>query len=269
MPKEFRVCFKLDRPLPRPIDGEVEGAKVSGERGKDSIFVTHIQAESFEEARDKALSLANKFLDEFCLESDFAARILPMPCWVEDPKGSRFLVVADEAIVLDDEFLLEKRRANGALIERRSSSDPVKIEVDAQDCSRFFRKGRLSEEARDWFDAFRNYFFAIEWISAAHTTSGREKSRLVATLKQCFQDQKALNELRQRATSCEGFTERAGDLYTDVAEFLYHVRCQLSHAKPDDTHKRPFDTTHEAEVKAAVPLARYVARELIKWHRRK
>lgn len=270
MLKEFRVCFKLARPLPRTIYSNFEGIEVSGERGRDSIFVTHIQAKSFKEAIDKALLLANAVLDEYCFKTGFATLILPAPWWAEDPDGNRFLTVADEGIGFDDEFTLEKRRADGTLVERRSSLDPVEIEGDAYDYLRFFRKGRWSEGARDWFDAFRNYFLVIEWIASAHTTSGSEKPRLIATLKQCFQAQQAVEGLQQLATSCEGFATSTGDLHEDVAEFLYHAhRCQLNHAKKGDIYKVPFDPTHEAEVKAAVPLARYVARELIKWHRGK
>jgi len=269
--EEFTICFKLDRPLRRTIHStSPDGVEVSGERGGDFILVKHVQVKDPEEARDKALPLANAVLDEYCFKFGFATMILPTPWWAEDPDGKRFLATADEAIGLDAEYELEKRSANGRLVEKRSLSDPVEIEVGAQDYLRFFRKGCWSEEARDWFDAFRNYYLAIEWITAAHTTSGSEKSRLVATLKQCFQDQKAIDRLRQQATSCEGFVESTGDLYADVAEFLYHAnRCQLNHAKAGDTYKVPYDPAHEAEVKAAVPLARYVARELIKWHRRK
>jgi len=268
MSKEFTVSFKLDRPLRRTIHSSLpDGVEVSGELGGDSILVRHVQAKDPEEARDKALPLANAVLDEYCFEFGFAAVILPMPWQAEDPDGNKFLT-ADEAIGLDAQLMIEKSSANGTLIERRSPSDPVEIEVDAQDYLRFFRKGRWSEEARDWFDAFRNFFFAIEWIVAAHTPKDKERERLVQALRQCFQDQEALEGLRQRATSCEGFVEQANDLYTDVAEFLYHAnRCQLNHAKAGQAYKVPFDPAHEAEVKAAVPLARYVARELIKWHR--
>ena len=272
VPEEFTISFKLDRPLRRTIRSSLpDGVEVSGELGEDSILVKHVQAKDSEEARDKALPLANAVLDEFCFKFGVATAILPTPWWAEDPDGKRFLSTADEAIGLEDEYELEKRSADGKLVEKRSSSDPVEIEVEirvgARDYLRFFRKGCWSEEARDWFDAFRNYYLAIEWITAAHTTSGGEKSRLVATLKQCFQDQKAIDRLRQQATSCEGFIEGTGDLYADVAEFLYHAnRCQLNHAKAGDIYKVPFDPAHEAEVKAAVPLARYVARELIEWY---
>ena len=267
MPKKFTVCLTLDRPLRRTIHSSMpSGVEVSGECGEKFILVKHVQAKDPEEARDKALPLANAVLDEYCFRFGFAATILPAPWSAEDRKGERFVSTADSFAL--NEAPAEKRLADGTFVERRSSSDPVQIEVDAQDCLRFFRKGKWSEEARDWFDAFRNYFFVIEWIVAAHTTAGNEKSRLVATLKRCFQDRDAFDGLRRRATSCEGFSEQAGDLYTDVAEFLYHAnRCQLSHAKAGQVYKVPFDPAHEAEVKAATPLARYVARELIKWHR--
>ena len=269
MSEEFAVCFKLDRRLRRTLRSSfTDGVEVNGERGEDSILVEHVQAEDRGEARDMALAFANAVLDEYCFRSNFATVVLPTPWSAEDREGKRFMSTADSFALDDTEFTVEKRRADGTFVERRSSSDPVEIEVDAQDYLRFFRKGRWSEEARDWFDAFRNYFFVIEWITAAHTTRGNEKSRLVATLKQCFQDREALEGLRRRATSCEGFSEQAGDLYTDVAEFLYHEnRCQLSHAKVGQAYKVPFDHAHEAEVKAAIPLARYVARELVKWHR--
>ena len=273
VPEEFTISFKLDRPLRRTIRSSLpDGVEVSGELREDSILVKHVQAKDSEEARDKALPLANAVLDEFCFKFGVATAILPTPWWAEDPDGKRFLSIADEAIGLEDEYELEKRSADGKLVEKRSSSDPVEIEVEirvgARDYLRFFRKGRWSEETRDWFDAFRNYYFVIEWITAAHTTSGSEKSRLVATLKQCFQDQEALEGLRQRATSCEGFSEKTGDLCIDVAEILYHAnRCQLSHAKAGQLYKVPFDPDHEAAVKAAVSLAQYVAQELIKWHR--
>lgn len=83
-------------------------------------------------------------------------------------------------------------------------------------------------------------------------------------LKQCFHDQKGLDRLRQQATSCESFVERTGDLCADVAEYLYHAnRSQVNHAKAGDIYKMPYDPADEAEVKAAVPLARYVAQEVI------
>lgn len=269
MSKEFVVGFKLDRLLRRTIHSLLPaGTEVSGERGKDSILVRHVQSEDPEKVRDMALALANAVLDEYCFEFGFVAMILPTPWWAEDSDGNRFLKIADESIGLDDGFMLEKRSADGTLVEIRSSSDPVEVKVDVQDYLRFFRKGRWSEEARDWFDAFRNYFFVIEWITAAHTASGSEKSSLVATLKQCFQYQKAL-DLRRLASSCEGFAY-TGDVYNNVAEFLYLAhRCQLNHAKAGQAYKVPFDPVHEAEVKAAVPLARYVAHEFIKWHRGK
>lgn len=251
MSEEFAVCFKLDRRLRRTLRSSfTDGVEVNGERGEDSILVRHVQAKDPEEARDMALAFANAVLDEYCFRSNFATVILPTPWQAQDSKGKGASVIEGKAVIIDEDLSV------------------IQIEIDTQDCLRFFRKGRWSEESRDWFDAFRNYFFVIEWIAAAHTTRGNEKSRLVATLKRCFQDREALEGLRRRATSCEGFSEQAGDLYTDVAEFLYHAnRCQLSHAKVGQAYKVPFDPAHEAEVKAAVPLARYVARELIKWHR--
>lgn len=265
---DYIVGFKLDRCLRRTIRSSLpDGVAVSGELGADSILVRHVQAKDPEDARDKALPPANAVLDEYCLRFNAAIVILPTPWWIENSDGNRFLKTADEAIGLDDQFVIEKRSANGTLIERRSSSDPVEIEVDPQDYLRFFRKGRWSEEARDWFDAFRNYFLPIEWIVAAHTASGSEKSRLVATLKQCFKDQ-TLDGLRQQATSCKSFVASTSNLHTDIAEFLYCTnRNQLNHAKSGRAYKVPFDLVYEEEVRVAVPLARYVARELIEWYR--
>jgi len=274
VPEEFTIRFKLDRPLPRTIRSSFpDGVDVYGELGEDSILVRHVKAKDSKEARDKALPLANAVLDEYCFKFDFATMILPTPWGAENSDGKTLWVDEDKGSGFDANYELEKRSADGMLVEKHSLSDPVEIMVGACDYLQFFRKGRLSEEKGDWFDAFRNYFLAIERIFTASTSGEKNsglKSQLEATLKQCFGDQKALDRLRQQATSCESFVERTGDLYADVAEYLYReIRCQVNHAKAGDTYKVPCNPADEAEVKAAVPLARYVARELINWYREK
>jgi len=144
--EEFTICFKLDRPLGRTIRSSVpDGVDVGGELGGDSILVGHVQAKDPEEVRDNALPLANAVLDEYCFKFGFATMIIPTPWCAKNSNGKTLLANGDKAFGFDTKHELEKRSADGMLVEKRSSPDPVEIEVEirvgARDYLRFFRKG--------------------------------------------------------------------------------------------------------------------------------
>jgi hypothetical protein len=268
----FNVQFNLNCPSRRRFRARAGGGiSVETEKGEERLWVTGIEATSREHAFGRALEVVNRVLDEITLRYDLPLAVLESPTAIEclDDNGKKVTTILSSDLCIADDEVTEIRvvKPDGSVEVQRPADQPTEVMPSLYDCTRFFRCARGAEVLHNWFEAMREYFRAIEWVVTA--TRGRWDIRAMAdVLDECFAGG-ARQSLRQTAVACPGFQPATDDLPLAVAEYLYvQHRCELAHAKAlvEIGYKVPFDTDDENQVRGALPLARFVARELINRH---
>jgi len=272
MPK-FNVRFTLNRAIRRPFKSKC-GISALGEKGQKFLWVKGIEADSPEDAVGRALELANRLLDQHAFEHGEALQILETTKFIEceDEDGRKIGIhMVEETISLHVEMSATVRKygPNGTLESISTSDDPVDLTPTDMDGLRFYRRARVAEDLHNWFEAFREYFRAIEWATTEIRGEWKKGGQsLTEVLQDVFADEKSREHLEHIASKCPSFPQNYGDrLFEEVAKYLYERhRCALDHAKSLKSYKSyklPFDPEAENEVRGALGLARYVARELL------
>jgi hypothetical protein len=138
------------------------------------------------------------------------------------------------------------------------------VEVRPSDAKTYYRKATIS---KDPFDKFRNLYLAIENVAskivvAKGKGTSRELALVKIALQECFSSNTDLLKVHSHVS---GF-ENTGDIFLDVATFLYEKnRVQLSHSKASKIKKLPFNPHDEREVQVSLSLAELVAKSLLSY----
>ncbi len=268
--QRFTIRFTLDRPSKRSFRSQLgSDLYVEVNRKAQTLLVKGVEAVSSEDAVGRALELANKVLDEATLKLNLPLTVLESPNVIEwqNEGGQKFhLLLLEERLKLDDDVEIVVVKPGGSAEVSYPADKVVEVQPSEYDCTRFFRRARAAELLHSWFEAMREYFRSIEWVVSA---LGRHPNSegIAHVLRECFSDPIQHKQLEDLAKSCSVSPSEGQDLQRAVAECLYHeYRNQLAHAKAlaRPSYKRPFDREAENQVRQALPLAEFVAREVIK-----
>jgi hypothetical protein len=268
----FNVGFTLNCPSPRAFRSVVgAGICVELEQGQEKLWVKGIEATSPEDALGRAHEVANRVLDQVAVDHGLPLTILESPKTIEiqGDNGRNVTIIqsSDFGTAKDEVEEIRIVRPDGSVEVRRPANEVIEVIPSPYDCTRFFRRALVAERLHDWFEAMREYFRAIEWIVSkwGETTNVEGITKVLCS---CFADPMERDELKKLLLDADPHAlDETQDILSAVAKCLYvQHRNELDHAKAlqSASYKLPFDLKAEEQVKKALPLARFVARELIR-----
>jgi len=248
----FIVEFNLKNKQQRsPLT--VENGDVIVDKGCSTVTVRSVEADSHDDAENKARPKANAFLDELCRQYGIN---------LEVGNGCTIMLQDSPATRHIKNLYLKVYTKGGH--RKRIPRVLKEVEVRPSDAKTYYRKAAISQ---DPFDKFRNLYLAIENVAskivvAKGKGSLRELDLVRIALQECFSSNK---QLLEEHSHVYGF-ENTGDIFLDVATFLYKKnRVQLSHSKTSERKKIPFNPADEWEVQVSLPLAEIVANSLLSY----
>ena len=231
----------------------VENGDVIVDRGYSTVTVRNVEADSTDDAANKARPKANALLDELCRQYEINLEIgNGWTVMLQDSPATRHIKKYNLKITLKGGH---RKRIPRVLKE---------VKIRPSDAKTYYRKAVISE---DPFDKFRNLYLAIENVAskivvAKGEGSFKELDLVRIALQKCFSSNK---QLLEEHSHVYGF-ENTGDIFLDVATFLYKKnRVQLSHSKASKNKKMPFNPNDEWEVQVSLPLAEIVANSLLSY----
>ena len=245
--------FIVEFNLKSPSRITIESGDVITDKGYSTVTVRNVEAESHDEAINRARPKAEAFLDELCrlyeikLEVGNGLTVEP-----QESPATRHIKKYTSKITLKGWHRKKTPRVLG------------EIEVKPSDAKTYYRKALIS---KDPFDKFRNFYLAIENVaSKIIATKGKgtykELDLLKIALQECFSSNKRQLEEHSHVY---GF-KNTGDIFLDVASFLYKKnRVQLSHSKASENKKIPFNPDDEWQVQVSLTLAELVAKSLLSY----
>lgn len=262
----WAIQFKLNRASYLEAHREKDGIRASVQIGSDALRVDNIPATSECAARDLAEPLANELLDTLAHRYDEPLEIVPLPWRSEHAAESGATVVGQHlgnTVSSRGSLSLKKIDAQGNVVQVYDSDRPGRIEVKPSQAAPYYRRASLSA---DPFDKFRNFFLVAENVAdqirlSRHQGKLKERASLAQALRVVFNQNSG--SLLQAAQAVPDFVA-AADLFDDVAGLLYEGhRCQINHAKAQQSKKVPFNPHDEETVRGALPLIQFVARSLL------
>jgi len=275
----WKVYFNLTKPSQLEANAEINGIKVSVSRGSDQLVAEFVEACDETDAHQKALTVANRFLDVLSWKFGAIFAIAPSTQRMEhiSPTGQKRIsitasCVAGASIV----SRVVKKDSSGNILKVYDSSKPGRIDVKPSEAASHFRHAHL---AKDPFNKFRDLYLAAENVASKIqvakglsrnavkqlSESGRsyEEGLLRLALDECFGSE--TQSLKQSAKNLPDFDD-AQEAVPQVAKILYKgYRCQLNHSKALENKKLPFNPQDEKEVKAVLPLMEFVAKSFLQY----
>ena len=231
----------------------VENGDVIVDKGYSTVTVRNVEADSIDDAANKARPKANALLDELLRQHEIKLEIA----------NGYTVMLQDSPTTRHIKKFHMKIFARGGH-RKRIPRVLNKVEIRPSDAKTYYRKAALSQ---DPFDKFRNLYLAIEnvasKIAAAKDQYFRYEQQLLKfALQECFSSNR---QLLEENSHVYGF-ENTGDIFLDVATFLYKKnRVQLSHSKASERKKIPFNPADEWEVQVSLSLAEFVAKSLLSY----
>jgi len=231
----------------------VEQGDVIIDKGYSTVTVRNVEADSPEDAENKARPKADSFLNELSLRYEINLEI-GNGCTIgpQDSPTTRHIKTR----------YLRVYTTGG---HRKKIPRVLKeVEIKPSDAKAYYRKAAISQ---DPFDEFRNLYLAIENVASKIALAKGERPRselktLHFALQECFSSNEQLLKDNSHA---KGFVD-TGDIFLDVARFLYeNNRVQLSHSKASRDKKVPFNPDDEWRVQVSLHLAELVAKSLISY----
>jgi len=233
----------------------VENGDVIVDKGYSTVTVRNVEADSNDDAPEKARPKAKALLDELCWQNEIKLEI---------GNGYTVMKQASPTTRHIKKYTIKVYATGGH--RKRIPRVLDKVEIRPSDAKTYYRKAAISE---DPFDKFRNLYLAIENVASKIAAAkgkdfgyGQELGLLKFALQECFSSNKKLLEEHSHAY---GF-KNTGDILLDVATHLYKKnRVQLSHSKAGEEKKIPFNPDDEREVEGSLYLAEFVAGSLISY----
>ena len=268
----WNVYFTLNEASPVEADAEFDGVTVSVKLRNRELSVVGIQVADKNRAITEAENLANRFLDTLCWKhhADLAIDLTALRIEEIGPGEQRHIYLQiKETLTVSDRVSIVARDSIGNVVAVFDSAKRGRIEVKCSEAAAYYRRSRLSS---DPFDQFRNFYLVAENVAdRIRTKKGihhklHEQELLELALRECFGSN--LTRLHRAASSVAGCQDQ-GDVIHGVATLLYKGhRCQLNHAKASQNKKVPFNPEDERQVRAVLPLMRFVARSLLVYEER-
>ncbi len=241
----FIVEFDLKSRCPTTV----ENGDVIVDKGYSAVTVRNVNADSRDDAINKARTKAEAFLNELCYQHGIELEI-----------GNGLTVAPQDSPltrhIKEYRIKLELRGGHRKKFPRTLKG----IVVQQSDSKALYRKASISQDPRD---KFRELFLVIENVASKIVKDWRNESELVENaLQRCFSSR--LQELESFIYQY-GFKYK-GDIISEVASDLYrNYRVQLFHSKANRNKKIPFNPEDERKVRRILPLAEFVAKSLISY----
>ncbi len=231
----------------------VENGDVIADKGYPTVTVRNVEADSHEDAMNKARPKADAFLNELSLRYEMNLEI-GNGCTIGLQKSPTTRHIK--------KYTIKVKTLGG---HRKKIPRVLKeVEIKPSDAKVYYRKAAISQDS---FDKFRNLYLAIENVSSKIALAKGayfryELESLQFALQECFSSNEQLLKDNSHA---RGF-ENTGDIFLDVARFLYKTnRVQLSHSKAGEDKKVPFNPDDEWRVQVSLHLAELVAKSLLSY----
>lgn len=275
----WKVYFNLNKPSRLEANTEINGVKAQLSQGSDQLVVEFAEACDETDAQQRALIVANLFLDALSRKCNTTFDIDPNSQHVEhvSPTGQKHVyVTAHISVGITSRATAAKKDSSGHIIEVYDSSKPGTIEVRPSEAASYYRHAHLAD---DPFDKFRSLYLVAENIaSKIEDVKGLSKNELKQlsesggspeeglfrlALEECFGSNQ--RSLKQTVKNLPEF-DQSQELISQVAKILFRgYRCQLNHSKASQDKKIPFNPQDEREVKAALPLMEFVAKSFLQY----
>jgi hypothetical protein len=231
----------------------VENGDVIVDKGYSTVTVRNVEADSTDDAADKARPKADALLDELCRQYEINLEI-----------GNGWTVMLQDSPTTRHIKTLHLKIYTTGGHRKRYPRTLKEVVIKSSDSKAYYRKAAISQ---DPFDKFRNLYLAIENVASKIAAAKNKHFRyelelLQLALQECFSSN---NRLLEEHSHVYGF-KRTGNIFLDVATFLYKEnRVQLSHSKASGKKKMPFNPDDEREVQVSLSLAELVAKSLISY----
>jgi hypothetical protein len=250
----WNVYFDLTSPSPISLNFEINNFSIRLIENSTQISVDKIEAVNQNAARAKALDGATSCIDCLSWKCDAVLSINIGRLSIEeiDLSGKTISRIGYASAATRAAMVVEGRPQNSAAIKVKKS-----------EAASYYRKGCLSA---DPFDKFRNFYLAVENISSQiyrKQPGEPEKIELERALEVCF-----FNRLQALAevAKAEPIFNTKETAISEVTRILYGTNlCQLNHSKAFNDKKVPFDPENETEVMNALPLVKFVAKNLLEY----
>jgi len=240
----FYVEFYLRKRSPLTV----ENGDVIVDKGHPHITVRNIEADSYDDAVQKARPKLKEFLDDLNFRGRVALETVP-GSGVGLQDSPEFRYSGYDATL----------KAKGGH-RKRVPSVLETVQMKPSDAKTYYRKAAISE---DPFDKFRNLYLAIENVASKIVKDWSNETELIKlALQTCFSPK--LQDL-EHFVGQYGF-EYKGDIIDQVASELYrNYRLGLFHSKANRDKKIPFNLEDERKVQRILPLADFVAKSLLSY----
>jgi len=256
----FYVEFNLKKRSPVTV----ENGNVVVDKGHPRITVRNIEADSHDDAIQKARPRAEEFLDDL----HFRERIV-----LETGTGLG-VGLQDSPEFRHSDYDATLKAKGG---HREKFPDTLKeVATKPSDAKALYRSAAICQHP---FDRFRNLFLVIENVASKiqgvkelgksevkqFSESGQsyEEGLLKLALDECFG--KDPRSLKQTAKNLPEFDD-VQETNSQVAKILFEgYRCQLNHSKALENKKIPFNLEDERTVQQVLPLADFVAKSLLSY----
>ncbi|MBC8276095.1 MAG: hypothetical protein H8E40_14160 [Chloroflexi bacterium] len=244
---QFIVEFDLKTKSPLTV----EDGDVIVDKGYRTVTVRNVEADSTDDAENKARREANAFLDELCLQYGISLEVgSGLAVGPQDSPATRHI----------KKYFMKVSTRGGH--RERIPSKVKEVSAKASNSKAYYRKASIS---KDTFDKFRNLYLAIEHVAskvAAAKVKGtlRDSKLIELALRECFS---STVQSLDRYLPVRDFVS-TGDTIRDVAGFLFKThRCEVNHSKLTESTKVPYVYDDEWDVQVAIPITEFIAKSLI------
>jgi hypothetical protein len=252
----YQISFRLSEPCPVDLAGRnvKVGASLFSVRLDEEgaiLRLEHIAAENVDEAEIRARDVANLLLNRLCALMQYCSELLP---------GFEYANLSEPQ---ERGQVVTPGVAEGYL---NSPTLPEEIELlPEQQGSAFFRAGNI---ARNPFEAFRNYYLAVDAIGKRIQGAGKDSTVVADTLRTVAnEDMITVLAARLHDVTPPPNLRLSGDAVEDLNEVLYKgFRCALMHSGGSSDFV-PFDAPDEQQVRSALRLMRGLAWQYVKYER--
>jgi hypothetical protein len=238
----FYVEFNLRKRSPLTV----ENGGVIVDKGHTRITVRNIEADSHDDAIQKARPRAEAFLDDLHFRHGITLET-----------GTGLGVGLQDSPEFRHSGYDAKLKVKGG--HREKFPHTLKeVAIKPSDSKALYRSAAICQHP---FDRFRNLFLVIENVASKIVKDWSNETELIKlALQTCFTPR--LQDL-EHFIGQYGF-EYKGDIIDQVASELYgNYRTALFHSKANRDKKIPFKLEDERKVQRVLPLADFVAKSLL------
>lgn len=258
-PPTSGAAFYLNEAAKNDAVEIVDGTRVVEIKNGSRFVVTRGGTEtSYEEARNRALSVAQRGLDFFSITGASDRAIVDPEnehiCWWIEPSG----VVLRHVNQLIHRFHMS---ATGTVLDAAGNPLPPAT-TPPRVWNESYRYFRLSQVTDDLFDAYRNLFLALESLVSSFTPKIPSESEK-DWLTRAFRGAEANGLITLANFAAPGIADPLQDIIRDI---YGEKRTALFHAKQNRAVLLPHDATQRSDVTQTLIRLSRIYLELVRTH---